>query len=372
MQALFDNLSENKSKKLVVLGMGGTIAGTANAAATGAAGDDGNLAYTAAQLGVEALLKALPGRADLPFELVSEQVAQLDSKDMDFAVWRALALRVRHHLLQPDVTGVVITHGTDTLEETAFFLLQVLPAELLKAKPVVITCAMRPATSPDADGPQNLRDALTLAGAPAAQGVMAVCAGRIHAALNVQKVHPYRLNAFDSGDAASLGQIQGGAVQWTAVAATAAFTASAAFTESVAPATAPPQATVASLLLDDLTAATVWPRVEIVMSHAGASGLLVDALLASPSPSAVKGSQASPLRGIVVAGTGNGSVHQVLEAALVRAQAAGVRVWRSTRCAYGAVQAVPGSRLPEVTALAPAKARIALMLALLQHDQRRR
>lgn len=354
MQALSASFSEIKPQNLVVLGTGGTIAGTASVAAAGAAELDGNLAYTAAQLGVQALLQALPDRGSLSFDLVTEQVAQRDSKDMDFDDWRVLALRVRHHLQQSDVAGVVITHGTDTLEETAFFLLQVLPAELLQAKPVVITCAMRPATSPEADGPQNLQDALTLAGTPAAHGVMAVCAGQIHAALVVQKVHPYRLNAFDSGAAAILGQVHGGVVKWTPPAA------------STAPAAAPAQTANSNLQLDDLTLATVWPRVEIVMSHAGASGDLVDALLASPNFG--KGSQASPLRGIVVAGTGNGSVHHALEAALVRAKAAGVHVWRSTRCAYGAVQAVPGKLLPEVTALAPPKARIALMLALLQHD----
>lgn len=370
MQALFASFSEIKRQKLAVLGTGGTIAGTANVAATGAAELDGNLAYSAAQLGVETLLRTLPGRERFPYDLVAEQVAQLDSKDMDFEVWRALALRVRHHLQQPDVAGVVITHGTDTLEETAFFLLQVLPAELLNAKPVVITCAMRPATSPEADGPQNLQDALTLAGTPKARGVMAVCAGQIHAAFNVQKVHPYRLNAFDSGDAAILGRVQGGVVTWTTPMEPMKTAATVATMQSAASAAAPPKAANSSVQLDDLTAGTVWPRVEIVLSQAGAYGVLVDALLAGshPSPGAVKDNQASRLRGIVVAGTGNGSVHYALEAALVRAQAAGIHVWRSTRCAYGAVQAVPGNPLPEVTALAPPKARIALMLALLQQD----
>jgi L-asparaginase len=371
MQALSASFSEIKPQKLAVLGTGGTIAGTARVAADSAPEVDGNLAYTAAQLGVQALLQALPDRESLSFDLVAEQVAQRDSKDMDFEDWRVLALRVRHHLQQSDVAGVVITHGTDTLEETAFFLLQVLPAELLQAKPVVITCAMRPATSPEADGPQNLQDALTLAGTPAAQGLMVVCAGQIHAALKVQKVHPYRLNAFDSGDAAILGQLQGGVVTWTtpmAPMATAAILPSEASAASEASEAAPPLAANSNLQLDDLTAATVWPRVEIVMSYAGAAAFLVDALLANPNPSDLKDSQASPLRGIVVAGTGNGSVHHALEAALERAQSAGVRVWRSTRCAYGAVQAVPGKLLPEVTALAPPKARIALMLAVLQLD----
>ena len=151
----------NSSKKLVVLGTGGTIAGTAQRAAD-------NLGYTAAQLGVGQLLEAVPGLAHLLAgrTLVSEQVAQIDSKDMSFVVWQQLALRVSHYLAQPDVTGLVITHGTDTLEETAYFLHAVLPGTLLAGKPVVLTCAMRPASSLTLDGPQNLLDAVAVATAP--------------------------------------------------------------------------------------------------------------------------------------------------------------------------------------------------------------
>ncbi|NJS37241.1 MAG: asparaginase [Brachymonas sp.] len=130
------------------MGTGGTIAGTA-------ASSSDHTGYTAAQLSVQDLLKCVPGmqealRGDA---LESEQVAQLDSKDMDFATMTRIAQRCAHHLAQADVRGIVITHGTDTLEETAYFLHLVLGnacAELITQKPVVLTCAMRPATSSEA------------------------------------------------------------------------------------------------------------------------------------------------------------------------------------------------------------------------------
>ncbi|MBT9527770.1 MAG: asparaginase, partial [Rhizobacter sp.] len=146
---------------IVVLGTGGTIAGT-----SAVAGD--NIGYTAAQIGVSQLVQAIPALSSVPLEC--EQVAQIDSKDMGFAIWRTLALRAAHHLARPEVTGVVVTHGTDTLEETAYFLQRVLEP----AKPLVMTAAMRPATSPQADGPQNLLDAVRVAGHLGVQGVVAV------------------------------------------------------------------------------------------------------------------------------------------------------------------------------------------------------
>ena len=117
--------------KIVVLATGGTLAGTA-------CDPMDNIGYAAAQIGIEELLDAIPALRGLP--LVAEQVSQIDSKDMGFEVWRELALRCGHWLAQDEVRGIVVTHGTDTLEETAFFLQSV----LAPAKPVVLTCAMRP------------------------------------------------------------------------------------------------------------------------------------------------------------------------------------------------------------------------------------
>ena len=325
-------------KRVVFLGMGGTIAGTATSAAD-------NVGYRAAQVGVAQLLQAIP---ILPValgghELVSEQVAQVDSKDLDFAQWVALAQRACHYLALPEVTGLVITHGTDTLEETAFFLSEVLPPALLARKPVVLTCAMRPASALSPDGPQNVLDAVAVVCTQGAHGVLAVCAGTVHAGHHVQKVHTYRLDAFDSGDAGPLGFVEEGVVRlahgWPVMDAAHAPVSM------------------------EVLAKAVWPRVEIVMNYVGATGSTVRALCAAPLDSA------APVRGLVVAGTGNGTVHVDLEAALREAEAAGIRVVRSTRCARGrvVVATVPGSAhtLAHSNGLPPVKARIALVLALL-------
>ncbi len=326
-------------EKIVVLGTGGTIAGTA-------ASSTDNLGYTAAQVGVTQLLAGVPGLSKMLAgrSLVSEQVAQIDSKDMSFAVWQQLALRVTQHLAQADVQGVVITHGTDTLEETAYFLHAVLPASQRASKPVVLTCAMRPASSAAPDGPQNLLDAVTVASTPGACGVLAVCAGTVHGAVDVQKVHPYRLDAFNSGDAGSLGYVEEGRVRlvrnWP-----------------------PAPVDRSQIAIENIAHARHWPRVEIVMNYAGASGALVDALRSQGS---AQYPAAAPVRGLVVAATGNGTVHHDLEAALLRAQAAGVTVVLATRCASGRVLPTPGDAFPDSQGLSPVKARVALMLALMQ------
>lgn len=309
----------------VILGTGGTIAGRASSASD-------NIGYTAAQLGVEQLLTAIPSLAD-GGALISEQVAQIDSKDMDFAVWAKLAGRVNHYLARPDVQGIVITHGTDTLEETAYFL----QAVCKPAKPVVLTCAMRPASSQFPDGPQNLVDALTVARCAGAQGVVAVCAATVHSALDVQKVHTYQLNAFGSGDAGPLAHVEEGRVRllrnW--------------------PLAQQSWAQAAMKIIASPEGFADWPRVEIVMSYAGAGAAVVKALLAQD------------VHGLVVAGTGNGTVHHGLEAALLQAQAAGVRVVRATRCPNGQVLSMPGAAIPDSGGLSPVKARIALMLQLM-------
>ena len=308
-------------KKIVVLGTGGTIAGTAPEA-------HDNIGYTAAQVGIAELLGSIAALKKLP--VVAEQVAQIDSKDMGPDTWIQLALRCAHWLAQADVAGIVITHGTDTLEETAFFLQTV----LAPAKPVVLTCAMRPATAVTPDGPQNVLDAVAVASATGARGVVAVCAGTIHAALDVAKQHTYRLDAFSSGDAGPVGYVEEGKLRllrgWPE-----------AGPRDVAPS------------LQAMGGAKQWPRVEIVTSHAGATGRIVDALLAQG------------VDGLVVAATGNGTLHGELEAALLKAQAAGVKVVRATRCAQGRVIERTGDPLPGAGSLSPVKARIALMLELL-------
>lgn len=330
-------MRKNNLGKLVVLGTGGTIAGTAAQA-------EDNIGYTAAQVGVEQLLLAIPGLSKLLAgrTLLSEQVSQVDSKDMSFAVWRQLLARVSHYLAQSDVDAVVISHGTDTLEETAFFLHAALPSALVASKPVVLTCAMRPASALAPDGPQNLLDAAAVAFTPGACGVVAVCAGTLHAATDVQKIHTYRMDAFNSGDAGPLGYIEEGVLRllrsWNLS-----------------------EVKIDGLALENLDAAMPWPRVEIIMNYAGADGALVDAILAQDG---VTGAS-RPLRGLVVAATGNGTVHRDLEAALLRAQAAGVQVVLSTRCAAGRVLPTPAMQFNDSAGLSPVKARVVLMLKLL-------
>lgn len=314
-------------RKVVILGMGGTIAGTAVSSSD-------NVGYTAAQLGVSDLLAS--SRAGPMACLVeTEQVAQLDSKDMSWSALSLLAQRINFWLSQADVHGVVITHGTDTLEETAFFLHLVCSP----AKPVVLTCAMRPATALAPDGPQNLRDAMTVVQSVSASGVVVVCAGRVHSAQFVQKSHTYWLDAFTSGDAGCVGYVEEGAVRCVGRWPVAGEDLIACAFEKLSNMVRRPD--------------SAWPSVEIVTNQVGATGFLVDAL------------SNAGIHGIVVAGTGNGTVHHSLEQALVKAQDNGVVVIRSTRCANGRVIPVSGSLFPDSAGLSPVKARIALVLRLL-------
>lgn len=314
-------------RKVVILGTGGTIAGTADRA-------DRPWSYQAATLGVAELVARVPALAGLP--LVLEQVAQVDSKDMGWAVWRALGQALQQHLACDEVAGVVITHGTDTLEETAYWLHHLVDG----SKPVVLTAAMRPATAPDADGPVNLRDAVRVALEASTRGlggVVAVLAGRVWAGAQVRKAHTTARQAFDAGECGPLavlddsGHWKGAAVAW-------------------------PRAGGGgwgSLALDEL------PRVELVFNHVDADGWLVDAALAHSR---------GALRGLVVACTGHGTVSVPLAAALQRAQHAGVLVWRATRVAAGGVGARAGDVWPACGTLTPAQARVALILHLLGHS----
>jgi L-asparaginase len=321
-----------KNQKIVVLGTGGTIAGESSSASEG-------LSYKAAQRGIDVLLQSvaeigqgLPSAlATCQFE--SEQVAQLDSKDMDFATWRHLALRCQAWLAQDDVSAVVITHGTDTLEETAFFLSKVIAMN----KPIVLTCAMRPANFKEADGPQNLRDALTVAAVAQGAGVWMVAAGEIHHSQHVQKVHPTRVNAFDSGEAGLAGTVKNDQVAWRSGFKCAAMTC--------------------AMPALHLPEASRWPWVEVLMNHVQSDPKVVDLLVNAG------------VHGLVVAGTGNGSVSTTLKAALKRAEASGVQVRLSSRCNQGPVLVTESHAFPVLEGLSPVKTRVALVLDILSKQQ---
>lgn len=326
-------MASSKTGLRVILGTGGTIAGKASRP-----GD--NVGYVAGQVRVEDLLAGVPALEGMALEV--EQVGQIDSKDMGLDLWKRLLARLAHHLAREEVNGVVVTHGTDTLEESAWLVQSV----LRPVKPVVFTCAMRPATALVPDGPQNLLDAVTVAGTAEVSGTVVVCAGQVHAAEHVAKVHSYRVDAFDSGEAGPVACVEEGQLRW--------------FHAPCRPLAAPGQH---QELLTRILAANALPHVQIVTSHADSDGSLVRALL-------LAGEADSSLmpRGIVVAATGNGTLHRALETALGEAMARGVRIVRATRCARGRVIPDGSNPIPDSAGLSPVKARLTLALTLFAED----
>ncbi len=306
------------TETILILGTGGTIAGSAGSRAD-------HVGYTAGQLGVEQLVQALPELADWPIR--HEQLAQLDSKDMDAPTWRRLAQRVEQAMADHSVQGVVITHGTDTLEESAYLLHRLLHTP----KPVVMTAAMRPASSCSPDGPQNLLDAVLLARSADVRGVLVALQGEVHRADRVRKLHSYRIDAFASPDGGPVALIENGVLRQLQ-----------------------PWPTGAGLGAE-LLSREPWPRVEILVNAAASDGAVVPLLQQLAQ-------QEGRRLGLVAAGTGNGTLNRDLEAALERASAAGTAVLRSTRCAAGPVL---GGRLASAGSLSAAQARVELLLRLL-------
>jgi len=309
--------------RIAVFATGGTIAGAAPESANTAG-------YQAGVIGVAQLLAVVPG-LDAIAQIEAEQVASIDSKDMTLVLWTTLAQRVNAVLARDDIDGVVVTHGTDTLEETAWLL----HLTVKSMKPVVMTAAMRPATALSADGPLNLLNAVTLAasGAAAGQGVLVAFNNRIHCARDVTKISTYAVDAFQSPEIGALGWVQDGRVEFQR--------------RALRPHTVD----------SPFTADAPWLPVEIVASYAGVSRIAVDALVAAG------------VSGIVVAGTGNGSIHATLQQALAEAVAKGVAVVRASRAGSGHVMhngAAKDDALGFVSAgsLNPYKARVLLALAL--------
>ena len=306
---------------VVIIGTGGTIAGTADSAADA-------LDYTAGTLRPEQLVDAVPALAAFVIEPIA--LAQIDSKDMEPAIWQALALECTRQLARDDVAGVVVTHGTDTLEETAYFLHRTVLAD----KPLVLTAAMRPATALSADGPQNLLDAVRVAQMHGARGVLVVMAGRVHAGAELRKVHGWVVDAFSSGDAGPVALLQGQTVRMVRT-----WPSSPLHRADV-----------------QADSASTWPVVDIVTSHAGARGQTLTALVDAGAS------------GIVISGTGNGSLHRSLLAAAVAARARGVAVVRTSRCLLGGVvdgKPADPETIRSAGVLTPYQARIELLLDLL-------
>ncbi len=309
--------------RIAVLATGGTIAGAAPDA-TSTAG------YQAGALGVNFLVDAVPALASIA-RVDAEQLASIDSKDLALPLWNALVARIDALAADDAIDGIVITHGTDTLEETAYALHLTVKHD----KPVVLTAAMRPATALSSDGPLNLLNAVTVAAHPGSrgQGVLVAFNNKIHCARDVVKTSTYAVDAFHSPELGVLGWVQDGRVEFAR------------------------RATRPHTRDSQLAIGNAWPAVEIVTSYAGVSRTAVDAFVAAG------------VRGLVVAGTGNGSIHATLQAALAEAAKRGVAVVRASRVGSGHVMkngAANDDALGFVSAgsLNPFKARVLLMLAL--------
>ncbi|EOE3922248.1 type II asparaginase [Campylobacter jejuni] len=309
--------------RIAILGTGGTIAGFIDStiATTG---------YTAGAIDIDVLIKAVPQIRDLA-DISWEQIANIDSSNMCDEIWLRLAKKIAK-LFAEGIDGVVITHGTDTMEETAYFLNLTIKSD----KPVVLVGAMRPSTAISADGPKNLYNAVALVANKEAKnkGVMVAINDKILSARGVVKTHSLNVDAFSSPDFGDLGYIVDGKVFFYNN-VTKAHTKNAPF---------------------DVSKLTSLPKVDILYSYSNdGSGVAAKALFEHGT------------KGIVVAGSGAGSIHKNQRDVLKELLKKGLKVVVSSRVVAGCV-AVSDSdeKLGFISAedLNPQKARVLLILAL--------
>jgi L-asparaginase len=309
--------------RIAILAMGGTMAGEGQSSTK-------TTDYKAGVLDVGSLMNSVQG-LDTLARISGEQVANIDSADITDDILIKLAQRVNEILGTSEADGVVITHGTDTMEETAYFLNLVIESN----KPVVITGSMRPATAFSADGPLNLYNAVVLAASPQAQGkgVLVAMNERIHGARDVTKTHTTNVDTFKSPESGCLGYIVDTKITFEKVTLKRHTTRSEFNFRGI----------------------ETLPRVDILYGHGNDSRDLVDA--------AVK----AGARGIIHAGVGNGGVFPLTYQALTDGRRKGVVVVRSTRVGSGLVTPSSDDERDEIltsNTLNPQKARILLMLAL--------
>lgn len=310
---------------ITILATGGTIAGTgANSTTT--------VGYTAAKVGVEALIDAVPEIKKVA-NVKGEQIFQIASESMTNDHWLKLAKRVNTLLAQPDVDGIVITHGTDTLEETAYFLDLTVKSE----KPVVMVGAMRPSTAISADGPVNIYNAVVLAGSKDAEGkgVMIAMNDEISAARDVTKTNTSLTSTFRTPELGVIGYMQNNAPHF--------------YRESLRKHTSKAEFDVSNL--DKL------PAVDIVYGYANINPIALNAFVGAGD------------KGIVYAAVGDGSLGAGIKPDLIEARKKGVVVVRSSRVGNGIVARNGEANDDELDfvvsdTLNPQKARILLMLAL--------
>jgi L-asparaginase len=311
---------------VVVLATGGTIAG--------AAATDVQAGYTSGQVGVEQLIAAVP-QAKKIATLRGEQISNIGSQDMNDEVWLKLANRVNALAAMPDVAGIVITHGTDTIEETAYFLNLVVKSK----KPVVMTAAMRPATALSADGPLNFYNAVAVAADKdaAGRGVLVVINDWIHGASSLTKTSTTAVQTFLSPLSGLIGTVAYGKTEFNR-GPIGRHTADSEFS------------------LDGVTA---LPRVDIIMAYENMDGALIEA------------AGAAGAKGVVIAGVGNGNLSQSAVSALAAQTKRGIICVRASRVAVGRVDRnveLDDDKLGFVASLDknPQKARVLLRLALLK------
>jgi L-asparaginase type II len=314
-----------KLANVTILATGGTIAGSGASSTT-------TVGYTAATVGVQRLIAAVPELAKVA-NVSGEQVFQIASENMTNEHWLTLAKRVNVLLAQANVDGIVITHGTDTLEETAYFLNLVVKSR----KPVVVVGSMRPSTAISADGPINLYNSVLLAASPeaAGKGVLVAMNDQIQAARDVSKSNTSTMDTFRTPDLGMLGYIQGGKAFF--------------YRQGMRKHTTETEF--------DIGALQVLPNVEIAYAHANVGPVAVDAYMAAGA------------KGIIHAGVGNGSLPAKVKPALVAARAKGAVIVRASRVGQGILARngeANDDELDFVVAdtLSPQKARILLMLAL--------
>ena len=311
--------------QVFIAATGGTIAGVQKSVE--------QHGYTAGELGVAALVEAVPQLKDIA-DVRGEQVVNIPSQDMTDAVWLQLARRLQELEQSPDVSGIVVTHGTDTLEETSFFV----ELTVDTPKPIVFTGSMRPATAISADGPMNLYNAVAVAGSPSAKscGVLSVLNDQINAARNVYKTDTTRVDTFKSIDRGPVGTVDTGHVNIFAGCGNVAHSK-------------------AKLPIGQIQS---LPKVDIIYAYASMGRDLIDAAVAAGA------------KGLVIAGVGNGNFTKEAFAGLRDARKKGLVIVRSTRLASGFA-----TRNAEVDDDAegfvaseefkPSKARVILKLALL-------
>lgn len=312
-----------------IMATGGTIAGR-GASATEAG-------YEPSEVAVEELIQNVPEIKDLA-EVSGEQVLQVSSQHITPDDWLTIGKAVNQAVADDGVDGVVITHGTDTMEETAYFLHLTVPSD----KPVVLVGSMRPGTAMSADGAMNLFNAVSLAGHPEARGkgVLLTLNERVYGARDVTKGNTTNPATFQARNTGPMGSVFFGEVNLYE-APIQTHTAESEFR------------------IDDLES---LPQVDILYGYAGDSSHLVEAAVASGA------------KGIVFAGVGNGNFNPEVEAALAKAREEGVAVVRSARAGSGHVTLdaeVDDEKYGFVVAddLSAQKARILLTLALTETSE---